>query len=219
MKWLAITIVILLVGFVGYWLIELKDRPQGTETAQSDANTLGQAPETKPDQPADPTLVDYSLAHGNLAFKYPGEWTLIEGADNDEQLQIVTIESPKDNEGYYYCVDFNEYGPGQDPDLESANLEVQAVDSITAAGVGKSLSGVIYQTTANQLMIWGLSDMTPSVGDSRLVNSVTNPAGRQLQAFARFNCRDEQLPSIELEQFQNSRLFDESLIIFTNLSY
>lgn len=219
MKWLAITVVVLLVGFLGYWLVELKDRPSATETTQTDPNALGAAPEAKSGEPADPTLSPYDFEHGNLAFMYPEDWTLVEGASNSDELQVVTIESPRDLEGYYYCIDFNEYGPGQEPELEEENINVASTAPITASGVGQPLSGVIFQTQTNQITLWALADTAPAVGDTSFASSVTNPAGRTLQSFARFNCREDQLPSISPENFQNSRLFDESLIIFTNLTY
>lgn len=218
MKWLAITVGVLLLGFLGYWLIELKDEPLEPEPAQTDADQLGQAPETKPAQAVAPTLADFSLEFGNLSFKYPAEWNLIEG-DNTSEQQLVTIESPKDNEGYYYCVDFNEFGASQDEDLTSDELKILSTAPITASGVGKPLYGVTFQTDTSNLTISSLVDGQVQVGATSFENSITNPAGRMLQIIGRFNCREEQLPTLSLEEFENSRLYDEARQIYLNLSY
>lgn len=218
MKWLAIVVGVLLLGFLGYWLIELRDEP-AEPTPTADPNQLGEAPEAQTAEAVTPTLSDYELEYGNLAFKYPSEWNLVPGADNDDDFQVITIESPKDNEGYYYCIDFNEYGPGQEADLEASDMSVLSTEALSAAGVGKPLSSVVYSLDTSNVLISALIDSQTEVGATTLEHSITNASGRQLQVFGRFNCREEQLPALTLEQFQNARLFDESLAIYLNLNY
>lgn len=209
---------IIVISLVGIWLLAAgSENPEDISTPDQSANPG--VPQRFDETAASPDKTAYTSPYNpGLSFSYPQDWHITEGPDNSTAKQLVTFESPKDVNDFYFCLDMTEVDAASSLDLQSKMTDILAVDSFMATGVGKALSSVLF-TVEGSTLLWSVADTTPSLSDSAFDNQITNPAGRRLQILGRFNCRESQSSEISTVQFEESLWFHQARDIVLSLSY
>lgn len=208
---IALTMVLILIA--GYLLFKPDKSPTIEENKQ--IIPIAKNSETKTE------FKDYSFDFGNLKIQYPSTWNLVEGANNDEDSHIVTIESLMDVNKFYYCIDFNEYSAksSKDVDFSVKDAKIFSVEDFSSKGISKPLKKVNYQLKSGLIMTTISDDDTITNKSTVFDQSITNPSGRKLQIFGRFNCRDKERPEISYDDYSNSQVYDEGLQALLRISY
>lgn len=216
MKKVIIALVILIVVAMGGLAIFKSQKANKVKVATPDTSTP-----VKSKQGAPPTLADYKFQFGNLAFKYPEDWNLVKGESNTDASQIVTIESPMDAHKFYYCIDFNEYNATSagNTDFSVKDAQILEVTDLRSEGIGKPLKLVTYQLMSGRTLTTVTDDLQVAPARKDFLQSITNPVGRKLQLFGRFNCREKTPPQMRLEDYKNSQVYQDGVQVFQHLSF
>ena len=210
---------IFILCLVGIWWLAARSDDQNSDT-QNQSATLPQEPEAFDPSLAEQDTIEYvSKFNTSLKVSYPINWNLTEGTDNSAEQQIVTFESPKDANNFYFCLDLTELGIGSNTKLETTGASLDSVDDFTASGVGKSLNSVIFSVSGNTNLLWSIVDTKPQLDGSEFANQIVNPMGRRLQTLGRFNCRETESPDISSQQFIDSRWYADARQILQSLAY
>lgn len=217
-KWMLILLAMVVLAGGLFWARSSR----GDETAEQDIIATDIPVPTQKGATV-PELVGFEADFGNLTTKYPKTSVVETGANNNDDLQIITIESEQDANEFYFCVNLDEYAAGNNQDLSMPMLEVVKVESFPVNGINKNLYLVTFKNTRENASEndyqWALTENQPQVGDVKFVGEITNGVGRRLQVWGRFNCREDERPDIEVEDFNNSKLQQEARLILTNLNY
>lgn len=213
----AIIALLIIAAIVAGWLIILKPN-------KADAPKVEKTDTSKPvaaRQGVQAELTNHSFQFGNFALKYPNDWNLVEGESNADTSQIVTLESPMDAHKFYYCIDFNEYNAmsAVNVDFSVKDVQILEVADLTSEGIGKPLKLVTYQLPSGRIFTTVTDDLQVSSAVKEFMQSITNPAGRKVQIFGRFNCREKTPPPIKLEDYKNSQVYQDGFRVFQNLSF
>jgi len=210
---------IVIISLAGIWLLAADSDEAAEQTPTPDNNTPTEPEVHDPSAAPADTLAYTSQFNDGLSLNYPVNWNVTDGDANSADQQLVTFESPIDGGGFYFCLDLTEVSPASQLDFGVSMAAISAIDGFSAAGIGQDLHSVIFEINDNPARLWALADSEPQMSDTRFSAQISNPAGRRLQTLGRFNCRDEQPPALTLEQFQNSRWFNEARAIALSLTY
>jgi hypothetical protein len=211
--------VLVVVSIVGIWLLAARsDDRTGQSTVEETA--LPQEPESfDPAAETSETMQYISQQYPVLRLSYPTNWNVTEGADNSPEQQLVTFESPKDANNYYFCLDLTEVSVASDLDFATSGANISAVDSFMAEGINKDLSSVIFNVEEGGNLLWSLIDGSADTSQGSFANEITSPNGRRLQTLGRFNCRETDSRVSDHQEFTNSRWFNQAQAILRSLSY
>ncbi len=216
MKNFALILVGLLIVAAG-WIIFFKPDDKPTTPKQT-ANTQIPVPKTGDLNIA---FTDFKFNSGNFSFQYPKDWNKVEGEDNSDESQIVTLESPMDANKFYYCIDFNEYSPAgaAKADFKAKDVDVLEVADHAASGISKPLKLVTYKLPSGRILTTVTDDLSVTTEATEFKQSITNPYGRMVQLFGRYNCREEKPVQFSLNDYKSGEVYNEGLQIFLKLSY
>ncbi|MDZ7786107.1 MAG: hypothetical protein U5L95_03230 [Candidatus Saccharibacteria bacterium] len=184
-----------------------------------------QPAQTEPTQPQDfPARVDesgetaeltrFESEFSDLTFTYPNNWNVTEGADNSEEDQLLTVESPLDENEFYFCLDLHVVTDTADASFAIDDAEILATETLENGD-----QSVIYQLEGLSSLQWGVSTETVNEGDESFVSRIDGASGAQAAVFGRFDCRETESEDIEVDEFQNARWFHEANDIVQSLSF
>lgn len=210
-KFWIILVVIIVLGAAGWFFFLRDDGQEGTQ----DEQTQKQDFPLQYDAGATPTeLTGYESAFDNLSFQYPNNWNVVESAENSEEEQLITVESPMDTNEFYFCLDFNMFGAGIDNDFTTSDAQVVASNQLESGRYA-----VIYTLNEIEGMYWSVVDSNIEVGATTFANEMVSDSGARLQAFGRFNCRDTTKADLSVEEMQNSQWLHEAEAIVNSLEF
>jgi hypothetical protein len=218
MKKLLFALLALVVLSVGWFILI---RPGSKVEAPASEQSADTNIPVKFQPGGDLKLVDHNLSFGNFGFSYPEKWNLVEGANNSDKAQIITLESPMDAHEFYYCIDFNEYSAAQAGavDFTAKDIEILETEDFTATGIGKPLKLVTYRTSNGMILTTVTDDLTATKEKRQFQQSIVNPAGRTVQLFGRYNCRDENRPTLMPADYLDGQVYKDGYQILQKLKY
>lgn len=218
MKNYLIVGLVVLLGLAGIWFL-----------AENSEDHAGQQEVQEDEQPTEPEafnagvdaseLDTYTSPNTALSLSYPQTWSITESPDNNAQEELITLESPVDANGFYFCLDLNgRHGLADVDGFSEFTIEDVSIESINR--LNDEIESVIFRIDGVDGLLWGASDSATSESDSSLTNTLAGDNGSSLvQVTGRFNCREIDKPDLSSEIFTNSRLFKEASAIVESLSF
>lgn len=154
----------------------------------------------------------------DFSLKYSQSWDLF--SETEGRNEFSYFRSPKDENGFYLCLNLKEYFSDYDIDLDMTANVVLAED-FAADGIGKPLNHIVYESPdLMDLHFSVIDDTTVAVGDSvDFTESIVNPFGWRLMIQAGYNCDEPEPPTLELEDFESSLSVQEALLMLHTLRY
>lgn len=206
-KTLIILILAILIG-AGIWWFFINDREddQADVAGPQDFPAVYEVGDTAPTE-------RYESPFTNLAFSYPNNWNVLEGAENSAEGQLVTAESPLDENEFYFCLDFNIVSDESAAAFAITDAEVLAVNPLDSG-----YTSVIYRVEGLDGLQWGVTSEDVAIGDSTFTSEIANGSS-YTQVYGRFDCRATNKRGISLDEFQNSRWFHEAQGIVNSLEF
>lgn len=206
-KFLIVLIILIILGGLG-WFFFLRgdDEPDQDEVAQKQ-NFPVQFDQSIPTA----EKATYTSPFQNLSFDYPNNWNVVEGAENSEEQQLLTVESPQDTNEFYFCLDLNLVSSDAEDDFTATDVQVFASEQLDSGN-----HAITYKMKDASGLYWGVTKSAVEVGATTFASEISGDSGR-LQAFGRFNCRETQKTDISTEQFQNSQWLQEAKAIVNSL--
>lgn len=206
-KAVIIIIMIVLAGGVAWFVL----RDRGATNEQEGPKDY---PVSFRESESSAGLARYESEFTDLAFAYPDNWNVTEGADNSEASQLLTVESPLDAHEFYFCLDVYVVSDAEAEDFSVPDAQIVAVDALDSGH-----HSVLYTVDAVAGLLWGVTDEAPQVGAQGFLSEITSDTGYRLQVFGRFSCREETKPEITAGQFQDSRWFHETTNIVNSIEF
>src|SRR5690606_34832016 len=106
-KLVIILVVLALIGGA-IWFLFFKGGDEGDEIpADQEQRQAQDFPARFDESGAAASATGYESEFSGLKFSYPENWNVTKGADNSEESQLLTVESPLDENEFYFCVDMN----------------------------------------------------------------------------------------------------------------
>lgn len=209
-KGLIILVAALLVGILGWFLIVQR----GNEPATVENMEPQDFPARYDEVESPYELTQYTSEFGNLSFEYPENWSVVEGGENTADEQLLTVESPLDQNEFYFCLDIYRVGAASVEDFTITDADILATKQLQ-----DSRNSVTYDVEELDGLYWGVTEETPQTGDNSFVNEISNQSGERLQSFGRFNCRETENRSISVEEFSDSRWLHEAEAMMESLDF
>jgi hypothetical protein len=209
MKKILLIGAVLLAGFLA-WFFVIRDDSPDTAVQQTEPQDF---PAQYDESVTAVAQTQYSSEFGNLAFAYPSNWTVVERSDNTEDSQLLTVESPLDQNEFYFCLDLYQVGDGAAEDFTVTDADIRVVEQLQ-----HNRHAVIYNVAGLDGLYWGATQETPQVGGTSFVNEIPSQPGYRLQTYGRFNCRETEPPRISTDEFRNSRWLHEAAAIVDTLA-
>ncbi|MCA9333599.1 hypothetical protein KC963_00970 [Candidatus Saccharibacteria bacterium] len=216
-KLLIIGLVVLAVAAGVWWFVLRGDSSNDTQASQDADTSIPQAYKATDDVSFDSYTSEFNP---NLKLRYPSSWIVAEGEANTADFQVITLESGQDLNGFYMCMNMDDYAADDKSDLSIPDIQVVAVEPFKTEGIKDGLYLVTFKRTKypNDYQ-FGLTDVAPEVGANVFTDQITSDSGRRLQVWGRFNCRETERPSMTQEQFDNSQLFHEAKSVLASLQF
>lgn len=206
-KFLIVLVVLIVLGGLG-WFFFLRgdDEPVQEETAQKQNYPV------QFDQSSTPVAkTTYASPFQNLSFDYPNNWNVVEGADNSEEKQLLTVESPQDTNEFYFCIDLNLVNPDAEDDFTTKDAQVIASEQLDSGNYA-----ITYKIKDLERLYWGVTSNAVEVGATSFASEISGESGR-LQVLGRFNCRETTNVDFSAEHFKNSQWLHEAKAIINSL--
>jgi len=176
---------------------------------------------------ADGPIIRTDWKYDNFNFNVSLQYQIADGwtktSDVDEDLnEFVYLRSPKDANGFYYCLDLLEYNKTATIDLDMVANVVDSDTTFVADGIGKPLNLIAYQPLGGGFGFHTtvIDDTSVTTGEDVAFNeSITNPDGRMLQVLGQYNCDDPLINGFTLAEYQGGLLYMEGFEMMHSIAY